>query len=142
MALAFEVQRKTISERAQYHTMSTVLTDTCGLKLAQRDKWQEACLGAGVMAHLCLVCGFWQRTATQKSLCVQDLYKKSTAKQEPGGVGLWLRRTLGTLCQAGDPVLDQICTRCGEKMSVILNMLSSRFVGCSDRGAQMQVGVS
>lgn len=79
---------------------------------------------------------------TEKSVRPGSVQNESTAKQEPGGVGLWLRRTLGTLCQAGDPVLDQICTRCGEKMSVILNMLSSRFVGCSDRGAQMQVGVS
>lgn len=53
---------------------------------------------------------------------------ENTAKQETGGGG-WLRRTLGTSCQAGEPALYQICTRCGEKMSVILNMLSSRFVG-------------
>lgn len=53
-----------------------------------------------------------------------------------------MRRTLGTLCQDEEPALCQICTRCGEKMSVILNMLSSRFVGYSDRGAQLQVGVS
>lgn len=52
-----------------------------------------------------------------------------------------MRRTLGTLCQAEEPALYQICTRCGEKMSVILNILSSRFVGYAVRGAQLQVGV-
>lgn len=38
-------------------------------------------------------------------------------------------------------MLYPVCTRCGEKMSWILNTLSSRFLRYSDRGAQLQVGV-
>lgn len=49
--------------------------------------------------------------------------------------------TPGRLCQTEEPVLNPICTRCGEKMSWILNMLSSRILRDSDRGAQLQVGV-
>lgn len=53
-----------------------------------------------------------------------------------GGGGHWEGR-----CQTEEPVLYPICTRCGEKMSWILNTLSSRFLRYSDRGAQLQVGV-
>lgn len=40
------MQRKTISERAQYSVKSTVMTgmDTCGLKAAPQDEWQRVCL--------------------------------------------------------------------------------------------------
>lgn len=53
-----------------------------------------------------------------------------------GGGGHW-----GRLCQTEKPVLYPVCTRCGEKMSWILNTLSSRFLRYLDRGAQLQVGV-
>ena len=85
--------------------MSTVMTGIPGgLKVAQRDERQGVCLEAGVPS----VPSRWilaEDSSIEKPVHPGSVQNETTPPNRKLEGRLWLRRTLGTLCQDEEPAL-------------------------------------